>query len=329
MTGVFTPTLLTILGVIMFLRLPWVVGNAGLAGGVVIVLIAMGISIATGLSLSSIATNTRLGVGGPYAIISKSLGLEVGGSVGVPLYISQALAVAMYIFGFREGWVWIFPDHPALLVDLGAFGVVFGIAFLSASFAFRIQYLIMAIIVGAIISVLGSAFVHTPVAEIQWWGQFPGSPESNFSGTNFWVVFAVFFPAATGIMAGANMSGELKNPRRSIPAGTLCAIGLSLVIYLALAWWTAQFCSPEEMTHNYTIMVDKALWGPIVLAGLLGATLSSALTSLVGAPRILIALSQDGLLSNKRWLAKISKNGEPRRALLVSGVLVPNTPMIP
>jgi len=116
--GVFTPTLLTILGVIMYLRLPWVVGNAGLLGSALIMLVAMGITTATGLSLSSIATNTRLGAGGPYAIIARSFGLEVGGSVGVPLYLSQALAVAMYVFGFREGWNWIFPGHPAIVVDL-------------------------------------------------------------------------------------------------------------------------------------------------------------------------------------------------------------------
>jgi hypothetical protein len=134
----FTPTVLTILGVIMYLSLGWVVGNAGLLGALLIIFIAVGITLATGLSLSSIATNTRLGAGGPYAIITKSLGLEVGGSVGVPLVLSQALAVAMYVFGFREGWIRIFPDHPALLVDLAAFAVVFAVALVSANFAFQI-----------------------------------------------------------------------------------------------------------------------------------------------------------------------------------------------
>lgn len=99
----FTPTLLTILGVIMYLRLGWVVGNGGLLGGLLVMGVALTITTATGLSLSSIATNSRLGAGGPYAIISRSLGLEIGGSVGVPLFLSQALAVTMYIFGFREG----------------------------------------------------------------------------------------------------------------------------------------------------------------------------------------------------------------------------------
>lgn len=104
-TGVFTPTLLTILGVILYVRLGWVVGNAGLLGAWLVMLVALGITVCTGLSLSSIATNTRLGTGGPYAIISSALGIEVGGSIGVPLYLSRPLGIAMYVFGFREGWL--------------------------------------------------------------------------------------------------------------------------------------------------------------------------------------------------------------------------------
>ena len=320
--GVFTPTLLTILGVIMYLRLGWVVGNAGLLGGLLIIALANGITLCTGLSLSSIATNTRLGAGGPYAIISKSLGFEIGGSVGVPLYLSQGLAVAMYVFGFREGWTWIFPDHPAILVDLVIFGVVFVIAYLSASLAFKIQYVVMAVIALSLVSIFAAPdFLQGVGGEVQLWGGYPGAPEDGFQGTNFWLVFAVFFPAATGVMAGANMSGELKNPRKSIPLGTLSAIGVSLVIYVLLAVWTVRAATPEELVSNYTVMIDKALWGPIVLAGLLGATFSSALTSLVGAPRIMQALGKDGIVPGGGWLAKTT-NGEPRRAMLVTGVIV-------
>ena len=108
--GVFTPTLLTILGVIMYLRLGWVVGNAGLLGAWLIIIISFLITLTTALSMSSITTNIRIGAGGAYAIISQSLGLEVGGSLGIPRYVSQGLAVTMYIFGFREGWLSIFPD---------------------------------------------------------------------------------------------------------------------------------------------------------------------------------------------------------------------------
>lgn len=319
--GVFTPTLLTILGVIMYLRLGWVVGNAGLLGAFFIILLANGITLATGLSLSSIATNTRMGAGGPYAVISKSLGFEVGGSVGLPLYLSQALAVAMYIFGFREGWLWIFPDHPALLVDLIIFAGVFSIAAISADLAFKAQYVVMAIIAVSLISIFASPVAWQNGNAVTLWGTYPGAPETGFTGADFWIIFAVFFPATTGIMAGANMSGELKNPRRSIPVGTLSAIAISAVIYLALAVWLALASSTDELVNNYTLLIDKALWGPAVLAGLLGATFSSALASLVGAPRILQALAHDRVIPAGTWLAKRSQ-GEPRRAMLITGGIV-------
>lgn len=320
--GVFTPTLLTILGVIMYLRLGWVMGNGGLLGGWLVMLVAIGITTATGLSLSSIATNTRLGAGGPYAIISRSLGVEVGGSVGVPLFLSQALAVAMYIFGFREGWLWIFPDHPPLLVDLLTFALVFGIASISAAFAFRIQYVIMGIIAVSLVLIVASPATLQGNGEVTLWGPWRGSPENGFSGASFWGVFAVFFPAATGIMAGANMSGDLADPRRSIPRGTLAAIAVSSVVYLGLGYWMARVGTPEELTENYTFLIDKSVWGPGVLAGLLGATLSSALSSLVGAPRILVALVKDRVVPDVGGIGTLHAGGEPRRAMVASGVLV-------
>ncbi len=320
--GVFTPTLLTILGVIMYLRLPWVIGNGGLLGGLLVIGLALGITTATGLALSSIATNTRLGAGGPYAIISRSLGLEVGGSVGVPLFVSQALAVAMYIFGFREGWLWIFPDHPALLVDLLTFALVFGIAYVSAEFAFKIQYVIMGVIALSIVLILGSDKGWSGGQDILLWSDWRGAPETGFAGTNFWQVFAVFFPAATGIMAGANMSGDLTNPRRAIPWGTLGAIAVSTVVYVLLAIWCARAGTAEELTSSYTFLIDQSLWGPGVLAGLLGATLSSALSSLVGAPRILVALVKDEVVPDFGRISKLSDKGEPRRALIASALLV-------
>ncbi len=152
--GVFTPTLLTILGVIMYLRLGWVVGNAGLVGAWLIIIISFVITLCTALSMSAITTNIRIGAGGAYAIVSQALGLEVGGSLGIPRYISQGLAVTMYIFGFREGWLSIFPDHNAFLVDIIVFSVLISIAYVSANLAIKTQYIIMGIIVLSLISIV-------------------------------------------------------------------------------------------------------------------------------------------------------------------------------
>ena len=326
--GVFKPTLLTILGAIMYLRVGWVVGNAGLLGGMLVVFAALSITLATGLSLSSIASNTRLEAGGPYAMIAKALGLEVGGAIGIPLFLSQACAVAMYIFAFREGWLRIFPQHSTLLVDLIVFLIVLTIAYISAGLAFRIQYLVMALITISLISIFASTTFWESQQTLVLLGNFPGSPENGFAGTTYWEVFAVFFPAVTGIMAGVNMSGELKNSRKNIPRGTLSAIGVSSIVYISLCWWAARVASPEELVNNYTIMIDRALWQPAVLAGLLAATFSAALSSLVGAPRILVALARDDVIPLGRSISKLSTNGEPRRGLLISSLFVLGALMI-
>ena len=323
--GVFTPTLLTILGVIMYLRMGWVVGNAGLLGAWFIIIISFAITLCTALSMSAITTNIRIGAGGAYAIISQALGLEVGGSLGIPRYISQGLAVTMYIFGFREGWLGIFPGHDPFLVDLIAFLLLFGIAYISADLAIKTQFIIMAIIVLSLISIVMAAYhgsMAIPTEEAIKWGTFKGSPENNFSGTDFWLVFAVFFPAATGIMAGANMSGELKNPKKSIPQGTLWAIGVSFVIYMLLAYWLARSATEEELISNYNIIIEKSYFGPLVIAGILGATFSSALASIVGSSRILFAMGEHKVLPYSKFLAGQSANGQPRNAMVVTGIMI-------
>lgn len=319
--GVFVPSLLTILGVILYLRTGWVVGNAGLAGAALIILLGFTITGTTGMSIASIATNTRLGSGGAYAIISRSLGLEAGAAIGVPLYLSQTLAIALYVFGFRSGWAFIFPSPSALIVDLVTFVALFAIASVSAGFAFRVQYVILALIVGSVVAVVVAAVTgsmdFTPTA----WGTYPGSPENDFQGIGFWGVFAVFFPATTGIMAGVNLSGELRDSRRSIPLGTLSAIAITLVIYLAAAYWLSRSASSEELVSNYLVMVERSAWGPAVLGGLLGATFSSGLASIVGAPRILQALGEAELTPGSGWFARRTRRGEPRNALIVTGVI--------
>ena len=315
--GVFTPTLLTILGAIMYLRLGQVVGNAGLLGAVLIILLAHVITITTALSVSSISTNTRVGAGGAFAIISKALGLEVGGAVGVPLFLAQGISVSLYVLAFGEGWLRIFPTHSYFLVCIVAFLLVFIIAYISTSFAFRIQFIILAIVGFSLFSVVLGSFpiadqaglTETPVL----WG--------DFALWDFWATFAIFFPAVTGIMAGISMSGSLAKPRESLPLGTLAAIGVGLVIYLALAYWLSLAATPTELVTTETILVDKALWGWAILAGILGATFSSALGSLVAAPRVMQALAAKKLLPLSDLLASETSRGEPRPAMIANGII--------
>jgi len=311
-SGVFTPDVLCILGVIMYLRLGWVVGNAGLVGALAIICMAKAVTICTGLSMSSITTNIKIGAGGAYSIISKSLGLEAGGSIGIPFYISQTLSASLYIIGFTDGWIWAFPSHPPIVISVIAWLLLLGISYTSAHFAIRVQYVIMAVIGLSLLS-----FFLTPARpnpELQLIG--------GFEDNSFWAVFAIFFPAVTGIMAGANMSGELKNPRRSIPLGTLSAIGVTMIVYISMAYVAARFIPVAELRGNYTAMVDNALWPSLVVSGILAATFSSALASMVGAPRILQALAEQKTVPFPDFFAAKAANNEPRNAIIFTGAII-------
>jgi len=310
--GVFTPDVLTILGVIMYLRLGWVVGNAGFLGAVAIILLAKLITITTALSMSSITTNIKIGAGGAYSIISKSLGLEAGGSIGIPFYISQTLSAALYIVGFTEGWLRIFPGHNPFWVATITWLSLVVIASISTHFAIRIQYIIMTIIGLSLLS-----FFLTPSPPL------PSLPLlGKFEDGDFWYVFAIFFPAVTGIMAGANLSGDLKNPRRAIPLGTFSAIGVTMIIYIALAYMTARYIPAEELRTNEMVMVDHARWGFLVLMGILAATFSSALGSILGAPRILQALAENHTVPFSRVLSQKSAKNEPLNAMIFTAVII-------
>jgi amino acid permease len=180
--GVFTPTILTILGVIMYLRLGWIVGNAGLIGSILIIIFAHVITICTTLSMSSILTNIKIGAGGAYAIISRSLGLEVGGAIGIPLYLSQAISVAFYITGFSELLtIFNFPISQKF-VSIITWLILSIVSILSTKLAFRIQYFILAFVFLSIVSfLLGHP---TNDSGITIWG--------SFQEAGFWDTFAVF-----------------------------------------------------------------------------------------------------------------------------------------
>lgn len=310
--GVFTPDVLTILGVIMFLRLGWVVGNAGFLGAVIIIVLAKSVTICTGLSMSSITTNIKIGAGGAYSIISKSLGLEAGGSIGIPLYIAQTLSAALYIIGFTEGWIRVFPNHSHLAVASFAWISLLTVSYISAHLAIRVQYIIMTIMGLSILS-----FFLTPAKPTSEFTLI-----GNFEGGGFWYVYAIFFPAVTGIMAGANMSGDLKNPRRAIPLGTMSSIMLTMVIYISLAYLLSRIGTPGELRSNQMFMVDKAFWGPAVIAGIMGATLSSALGSMLGAPRVLQALAEQKTVPFHHFFSAKTKTNEPRNAIIFTGIII-------
>jgi amino acid transporter len=289
----------------------WVVGQVGFIQALIIIFISNTITFFTGLSAASIVTNIRIGAGGAYSIISKSLGFETGGAIGIPLYLSQAISVAFYIAGFTECWVFVFPGADFTLVALLTWAVLFAISYISAKFAFRLQYFILLMIALSLVSVF-MAKGWAAEGIVAWRG---------IGAYSFWQVFAIFFPAVTGILAGISMSGELKNPERNIPVGTLAAIAISFIIYISLAVWFACVASPVELASDTNLILTASRWQILIIMGIMGATLSSALSMFVAAPRTLQALAHHQVIPFSDTFSQISKKGEPTPAILMTALI--------
>jgi solute carrier family 12 sodium/potassium/chloride transporter 2 len=321
--GVFTPSILTILGVIMYLRFGWVVGNAGMLGAIAIVLLAHVISLTTGLSLSSIATNRTVKAGGDYYMISRSLGLPIGGALGLALFFALAFSTSLYLLGFAETFLDAFGLENTLfnrrLVGSISCAALTAITFFSTSLALRIQYLVLAAIVLSLISLFIGKSSAPPDAGMRLW--FGEGSES------FETVFAVFFPAVTGFTAGVAMSGDLKDPRRSIPRGTIAAILVGLVVYLVIPVFLTFNVDHEALRQDKLVWMRVARVPHLITAGVFAATLSSALGSMLGGPRYLQALALDSVVP--RFLGKgHGPLNEPRIATAIcfmvaeAGILV-------
>ncbi|MDH3517433.1 MAG: Na-K-Cl cotransporter [Acidimicrobiia bacterium] len=307
--GVFTPSILTILGVILFLRTGWVVGNVGLPAAVVIVVIANAVTLATALSLAAIATNMRVGAGGAYYIISRSLGVDIGAAIGIPLFLAQAFSVTLYAFGLAESLQLIWPGTPQRPVAALTVLIVALLAARGANLALKLQLPIMAGI-GLSLAVLLAGVVRTVPQAVEI-GPVAGAEP-------FWLVFAVFFPAVTGIMAGVSLSGDLRRPERSIPLGTIAAVLVGFVVYLGVVIALGLAASRRELIDDNLIWFTLA--GGIsflIFPGLWGAIFSSAVGSVLGAPRTLQAMVDDRVLPHQigRSLPLIEGPGIP---LLVS-----------
>ncbi len=323
--GVYTPSILTILGLIMYLRFGWVVGNVGLGLTLLIVVLASSITFITGLSASAIATNIQVGVGGEYYLVSRSLGIEPGGAIGIPLYLCRTLSVTFYCFGLAEAILVLWPAEwgmlPSYAIQLLAAGLIIVVTLLagrSASLALKAQLPLMVLVglslLALVIGVLMND-LHAPV----WTPSYHTAPEG------FWYVFAVFFPAVTGFTAGIGMSGDLKDPRKSIPTGTLGAVLTGLIIYLIIPVFLSitaalsleQLADPQKGLSTWTEVAILGAW--LVIPAVWGAILSSAFGSILGGPRVLQALSMDGLAP--KLFSKLSISGQPTVATWTSGII--------
>ena len=318
--GVFTPSILTILGIILFRRLGYVVGSAGLLQALLMLGLATAISVNTSTSLSAIATNRKVRGGGDYYLISRSLGVEYGGALGVLLFLAQAVSVAFYCVGFGEG-VAAFVGGADLVVRIAAVAaavVLFALAYAGADLATRFQYLVMTILVAALVSFFTGAYAawDTEVLRASLF------PDPEVPDGAFWVLFAIFFPAVTGFTQGVSMSGDLKDASHSLPNGTFLAVGVSTVVYGAAIVMFAAALPLHDLAGDYESMGRVATVPWLIGAGVLSATLSSALASFLGAPRILQALASDRLFKGLGPFAVVdAATGNPRRAVVLTGLI--------
>lgn len=325
--GVWTPVVLTILGVIMFMRTGYVVGYSGLWLGLLILGLSKLITTLTTLSLSAIATNLDVRVGGVYFMISRVLGPDFGGSIGLTLFVAQAVSVAFYTIGFTDAIFAVIGNFseataaglteamvPQIISSI-VIGGLFVLTFKGADVALKAQYVVLAILLLSV-----GAFIIGGIMEFDA-ATFETNRSSVFDGEiGFWTAFAIFFPAATGITAGANMSGDLKDPGKSIPSGTLLAIIFTGVIYVTQMVLVAG-ATPRDQLQGapFVALQQMSLWGPLIVLGVFAATLSSALGSFLGAPRILQAMGQDRLMKPLEFFGKGSgPANEPRRATVLT-----------
>jgi len=324
---VFLAGISTILGAIMFLRFGYATGHVGLAGVLLIILLGHLVTIPTALAISEIATNRKVEGGGEYYIISRSFGTGIGSVIGLALYMSQAISVAFYMIAFAEAFRplagtfenWTGLSFDPRFVSVPAMAVLVLVAiFKGAAIGVKALY-VVAVVLGLSLvffflgePLSGAPTVLEPFARVE-------NPEL------FFVVFAICFPAFTGMTAGVGLSGDLKNPRRSIPLGTLLATFIGIAVYVAIVFKMSLSAPLENLAGDQSIMQRIAIWGPIIPIGLACATISSAIGSILVAPRTLQALGGDRHLPLGRlnaWLERgVGAAGEPRNAtILTAGI---------
>ena len=326
---VFLTAISTILGAIMFLRFGYAVGNVGFLGTMGIILFAHLVTIPTAMAIAEIATNQKVEGGGEYYIISRSFGINVGAAIGITLYLSQAISFAFYMIAFAEAFGLVFEFvnaqtgmdfHDKRIVSIPA------ILILSSILIFRGSDLGMK----ALYVVVGILFISIAMFFYGQTGYRESLESFSFNSTisnpdNFYIVFAICFPAFTGMTAGVGLSGDLKDPKKSIPIGTLSATIFGMIVYIFIAYKLTMSASPEDLAGDQFVMSKIAVWGPIIPIGLAAATISSAIGSALVAPRTLQALAMDRILPVpmiNRWLSFGKRsNGDPVNATVATCIL--------
>jgi potassium/chloride transporter 4/5/6 len=334
--GVYLPTTQNILGVILFLRLPWIVANAGIILTTVIIFLCVGSTALTSMSLSAIATNGKIHAGGPYYVISRNLGVEIGGAVGMIFWLGTTLAATMYAlgaieslqqgFGLAGKFYFDLQVEAILLVGMQSLVVLVGVKYVNLSanmFLFVVFLSIFAALLGASLFAggvwQGDVSDGADVAGDNWSPNYEKDEETGVTPDFFFLV-ALFYPSVTGIMAGSNRSGLLLDPGRHIPAGTIGAITTTTLIYLVVVWLIGNVLSNEYLKDD-KLAIASIAWPPLLVnIGIVLSSMGAGMQSLVGAPRLLAAIANDGVIPFLNVFACPS-DATPTNAILFTGFI--------
>ncbi|CAH1776028.1 unnamed protein product [Owenia fusiformis] len=323
--GVFTSCMINIFGVIIFLRTGWVVGNAGIGLAILIMMMTIGVALVAALSAIGVCERCKMESGGVYFLISHVLGARIGAAVGILYCFGQAVSCSLYCMGFGESIsALINQDNPWVSRGIAA-GVVFlllGINVAGVKWVIRLQLLLLMVLFIAAMDFLVGSFVHTDpehgITGYRWYHLVNNTGPSYLEGQSFFSVFGVFFPTATGVFAGINMSGDLHNPSRDIPVGTLSAVGVSTVLYLAFGVVLGATCDRTYLQHDYMIAEKVSILGVLWLAGLYISSVSSCMGALYGSPRILQSIANENVIPVMKFLGQgRGPNKVPVFALIV------------
>jgi amino acid transporter len=309
----------------MFLRFGYAVAHVGLLGALAIVLLGHCVTVPTALAISEIATNRRVEGGGEYFIISRSFGTTIGSAIGVSLYLSQAVSVSFYMIAFAEAFRPLTPlieryvaFDPRMISLPGTLLLVLLMLTKGAALGVKALVVVALVLTASIVAFFSGHPIEGAPPELSLTRTVPAADP-------FFMVFAICFPAFTGMTAGVGLSGDLENPRRSIPLGTLSATVIGGIVYAAIVVKLALSASPQQLAEDQLIMARIAVWGPIIPVGLGCATLSSAIGSILIAPRTLQALAKDRCFpsqgANSFLASGTGASNEPRNATLVTASL--------
>ena len=324
---VFFTTISTILGAILFLRFGYAVGHQGFIGVLGIIFLGHLVTIPTAMAVAEIATNQKVQGGGAYFIISRSFGLNIGAAIGIALYLSQAISVAFYVIAFSEAFDpllrWIHYDYGLPLIDKRWIGLIsmtiLAVIMMAkgANMGMKALYFVVAILFTSLLMFFLGRSDYQP-EEVDFYSKIPNSD-------GFFYVFTIVFPAFTGLIAGLGLSGDLRNPSKSIPQGTMWATLAGFIVYILVGYKLVTSASLQDLAADQLIMERIALWGPIIPIGLAAASMSSALGSIMVAPRTLQAIGLDKVFPSRPlnlWLARgKTETNEPINAGMITIVV--------